>query len=214
MAKKPPAPSSDFPEEFLASLTAPKSSPSDTAPVSVVANSGSAPSQTAARQGILTEHLPPVTIHGLARFLLENPSVHRDQLPNFFSFKASALTSILASDAFQTAIDPIRHLLDDPSLSATLTERYRALAIRSTDILMTKLEDPKAADFLILKGAELSIKALSSGGKLLEGPANKEPEVPEMSLAERLLSALDSHDKKRTVPEDVEDAQILPPTDF
>jgi hypothetical protein len=145
----------------------------------------------------------------MVNLMAEYPELTHAQLCAHFGRPASWLASVLASDAFQSALDARRHEVADPSLTASLHERFKALAIRTSNVMMTKMDSPDAADFLVLKAGEIAVKALGMGQKHTEAPAAPAAApVETKSLAERLIEALDARDGKRTI--DVEAVDIGP----
>jgi hypothetical protein len=116
-----------------------------------------------------------------------------------FERPASWLATVLASEAFQIALDPVRDLITDPSLTASLHERYKALAIRTSNVMMSKLDSPDVADFMVLKSGEIAMKALGMGTKTEAAPPAAPPAPATDSLAERLMAALDRRDNARTI---------------
>ena len=144
----------------------------------------------------------------MVELMLVRPDFSHAQLCSHFGRPASWMASVLASEAFQRALDPHRDQIVDPSLSASLHERYKALAIRTSNVLMTKMDAPEVTDFLVLKAGEIAMKALGMGTKTEAAPATAAPAPATDSLAERLIAALDKRDGKRTV--DVEAEEVSP----
>jgi hypothetical protein len=124
-----------------------------------------------------------------------------------FGRPVSWLPTVLASDAFQKALDLRRDEISDPSLTASLHERYKALAIRTSNVMMAKLESPEATDFMVLKAGEIAFKALGMGQKHVEAPvpAAAVAAPVQESLAERLMKMMDERESRRTVNIDAED---------
>lgn len=134
------------------------------------------------------------------------PDYNHTQLCAHFGRPASWLSSVLASETFQQTLDAHRHEVADPALTATLGERFRALAIRTSNMMMTKMDGDEVTDFMVLKAGEIAIKALGMGQKPVEAPPPPAlPSAPTMSLAEKLLAAMDQHTAKQTVDVDVTD---------
>ena len=69
------------------------------------------------------------------------------------------------SDAFQARLAERRGELVDPILQATLNERFRALTIRSLEVLQEKLAKPVdvISDKLALEAAALGARSLGMG---------------------------------------------------
>lgn len=134
----------------------------------------------------------------MVRLMIANPTFTHGQLAGHFGRPAAWMSAVLASDAFQNTLDNSRHLILDPALTATLDERFRAVAIRSVHVLSERLNNPAVADLVVLKSAEIAIKALGVG--ILPAPATPAAAVAEKSIAEKLLEAMDARDQRRTVP--------------
>jgi hypothetical protein len=141
----------------------------------------------------------------MVNLMADRPDYSPAMLCAHFGRPASWLASVIASEAFQNALDARRSEIADPSLTATLHERYKALAIRTSNVLMEKMNDEKATDFLVLKAGEIAMKALGMGTKT-EAQAPVAPAAPSTdTLAERLMAALDRRDGLRTIDADAED---------
>ena len=81
-----------------------------------------------------------------------------------------------------------------------MEERFRALAMRSASVLMQKLESGEVADITVLKAAEIGVKALGMGQKVIqEAPPRLLEDPARLSVAEKLLKAMDDLDRKRTI---------------
>lgn len=149
--------------------------------------------------------LPPVgrqayTPLAMVSLMLARPDYSHAQLCAHFARPASWLASVLASEAFQKALDPVRDQIADPTLAASLKERYQALAIRTSNVMMDKLDSPDATDFMVLKSGEIAMKALGLGQKHTEAPPPPAaPVVQQESLAERLMKMMDERERQRTV---------------
>lgn len=131
------------------------------------------------------------THQAMIELMLEHPEYSHEQLARHFGRKQSWLTSVLASDSFQQALDPHRHLISDPSITATMQERFRALAIRTSNVLLDKLDKSDVSDLVVLKASELSIKALGMGQPKMEAPAPAaQPTPTHHALADALLDMM------------------------
>lgn len=136
-------------------------------------------------------HYSPI---GLVEFLIANPGLSLKDIAKAYGRTASWLSSIVASDNFQKVLDPRRSEVSDPFFTATMEERFRALALRSGHILLEKLDQKEVSDHVILKATELSIKALGMG---MTPPAQETiPEV-KLTVAEKMAQAMELMDKRR-----------------
>jgi hypothetical protein len=146
------------------------------------------------------------TPKAMVDLMADHPEYSHGQLCAHFGRPSSWLASVLASSAFQAALDERRHEIADPTLTASLHERFKALAIRTSNVMMTKMDSPEVADFMVLKAGEIAIKALGMGQKHAEAQgAPAAPAVQQESLAERLMKMMDERDGKRTVDVDAEE---------
>lgn len=131
---------------------------------------------------------PTYSHEAMVELMVAERSWNYRKLAKYWGRDASWFMQILASDSFQLALDPYRHLITDPTITATLDERFRALTLRSLDVLQDKLDGKDVADYTVLKSAELGVKALGMG--------QVEPQVQQQAvggvdaLAERLVLAL------------------------
>lgn len=142
----------------------------------------------------------------MVQLMVTHPDWSHSQFASFFGRQPSWISAVLASTAFQGALDTRRHEVADPSLSATMEERFKGLAIRATHVLAEKLNTAGVNDLVVLKAAELGIKALGLGAKSPEAPMAPRLENASQSVAEKLLEAMDARDRMRTV--DVETVEV------
>lgn len=145
------------------------------------------------------------TPQAMVELMLQHPDYSHAMLCSHFGRPASWLATVLASDAFQQALEPYREQIADPSLTATMQERFKALAIRTSNVMLEKMDSDKATDFLVLKAGEIAIKALGMGQKGVEQPAAPANSTPQKSLEERLLDALDKRRAQDVIDADAED---------
>lgn len=117
--------------------------------------------------------------------IVSNPWISQNQLAAHFGYSPSWVSCVIASDAFQATLAKRREEVIDPAMKATIEERFRALVVRSLEVLTNKLNAPVVSDNVALRAAELGAKALGIGG-------NAPPPPPPASdrltiLAERLI---------------------------
>ena len=154
---------------------------------------------TAAATG-LTSPTQRYTPSAMVELMVAAPDLTHTQLAAAFGRTPSWLSNVLASDAFQQAVAPVRHLILDPSLTATMEERFRALAMRSADVLLLKLDSKEVNDLTVLKAAEIGVKALGMGQRIVqEIPVAPPIASDQLSVAEKILAAMDELDRKRTL---------------
>ncbi len=124
------------------------------------------------------------THEAMIELIIQHPEMTQDQLAAHFGYTPGWISNVLASDAFQLRMADRREQVIDPVLKASIEERFKALTIRSLEVLMNKLSQPQISDTVALRAAELGARALGVGG-------HKPPEAPATDrlekLAERLL---------------------------
>ena len=127
------------------------------------------------------------THEALIDLIIEHPEMDQNEIAAYFGYTPGWISNILASDALQSRMAVRREKIIDPELRATIEERFRALTIRSLQVLQAKLNAPQVSDNVALRAAELGAKALGIGG-------NAPPPSPGVAadrlerLAERLVS--------------------------
>lgn len=142
----------------------------------------------------------------MVQLMVDNPAWGHADFARHFGRSLGWFSSVLASQAFQDALDPVRHLIADPSLTASMEERFRALSLRAVGVLQDKLESPNVQEFLVLKAAEIGVKALGLGSRPAEVPALPSPKNSSESVADKIMAAMDARDRARTV--DVETVEV------
>jgi hypothetical protein len=85
--------------------------------------------------------------------ILAEPSVKSGELAALFGYSAAWVSRILASDSFQARLAARKAALIDPSITRRLDERFRAIAVQSTEVLQQRLDAEE--------GAALALDALS-----------------------------------------------------
>lgn len=151
--------------------------------------------------------VPVYSPQAMVQLMIDHPDWGHKELAEAFGRQPSWTSAVLASDAFQQALDTRRHEVADPSLSATMEERFKGLAIRAATVLQEKLNGQGVSDLVVLKAAELGIKALGMGHKPPETPQLPSPVNSSESVAEKLLAAMDARDRSRTI--DVETVEVV-----
>lgn len=137
------------------------------------------------------------THDALIDLIIQNPNWTQNQFAAHFGYTAGWLSNILASDAFQVKMAVRREEIVDPSIKASMKERFAALVIQSLAVLEQKLRSTDVSATVALRAAELGAKALGMGGH-----AVPLPQAPQMDRLERLadrLVLLNSPQRERTV---------------
>jgi hypothetical protein len=97
-------------------------------------------------------------------YIITHPGCKQNDLAARYGYTPSWISNVMASDAWQSKMAKRRAELVDPTLVATIEERFAALADRSLTRLMEKLDAPTVSDNVVLKAVELGAKALGVGG--------------------------------------------------
>lgn len=135
----------------------------------------------------------------MVELILAHPQFTHAKYAAHFGKNESWFSAVLASEQFQKALAPHKHNIADPSLTATMDERFRALALRSVMVLQEKLNSPGVSDIVVLQAAALGVKALGLGQNLVMPVAVVNAVTSTETVAERLLAAMDRRDKSRTI---------------
>lgn len=122
----------------------------------------------------------------LADALIANPRISNAELSKQFGYTPSWLSLVMNSDAFKVYLEERKVEVIDPILRLTVEDRYRAMACRSVEVLMEKLQAPA-----ITISDELALKAAALGATVFKGAAPAPTAPPESSidrLADRLVA--------------------------
>lgn len=136
------------------------------------------------------------THEAMIDYIIAHPTADLRELSLVFDRSPSWISTIKCSDIFRERMIERTQEIVDPQLSATIRERFDALATRSLEVLQEKLTQPveMVSDELALKAAELGAKGLAVGGFAPKGSA---PQVVVNNnrielLAERLTQLIPS----------------------
>lgn len=119
--------------------------------------------------------------------MLTSPGIAEGELAQIYGVTAAWMSIVINSDAFRTRMAARREELIDPMLAASLNERFGALAAKSVEILLEKLNQPaeKISDKLALEAASLGAKAVGLG--MPTAPSGPSATDHLASLAHRLV---------------------------
>ena len=140
------------------------------------------------------------THESMIELIIAQPELTQGQIASYFGYTEGWISNILASEAFQAALAKRRHEVIDPTLVASIKERFEALTIQSLKVLQHKLNQPMVSDQVALRAAELGAKALGVGG---HAPAGVVPPSPDRlaELAKRLVDLQPRIQHERTLCE-------------
>jgi len=96
--------------------------------------------------------------------IIAQPGIKQNDLAKHFGYTAAWVSRIINSDAFQARLAVRKADIVDPSLVLTIDERLTAVANRSLDIVLEKMEATQSPD-IALKALEISTKALGYGAR-------------------------------------------------
>src|SRR5271155_4308879 len=97
--------------------------------------------------------------------IIANPCVTQNELAARYGYSASWVSQVLTSDAFQARLHQRKDELTDPTIKATIKERFEAMVRRSLEILEQKLNKPadQVSDQLVLQTLGLTSRAAGYG---------------------------------------------------
>lgn len=106
--------------------------------------------------------------------IIQNPWVSQNEIAAHFGYSVSWVSQIFSSDSFQARLAERKEELVDPTIRATVEERFKALVIQSLDVLRQKLERPLPliSDELALGAVGVAAKALGYGSKAAQVQVN------------------------------------------
>jgi len=119
--------------------------------------------------------------------IIQHPGISQNEIARFFGYTAAWISTIMGTDAFQTALAARREQIVDPTLRATLEEQARGLWLRSMEVLREKMNCDAAniPDQLALQTFAQSARALGYGAR---PPPSTEP----VNLSEKLIDHADN----------------------
>ena len=98
--------------------------------------------------------------------VVANPRVKQGTLAAYFGYTEGWVSRVMSSDAFKLRMAQRRVQLVDPLITATLEDRFSALALRGLEVLQAKLDQP--TDLVPFRDAatavELGGKGMAIGG--------------------------------------------------
>ena len=141
-------------------------------------------------------------------YLLEHPDTTPEAVAKAFGRPKRWFLTLLASDQFQQQLDPVRQHLLDPTITSTMEERFRALTLHSLNVLHAKMDHPEVTDFLVVKAAEIGVKALGLGLPKPKEETELTPTGEVGTIADRLIAALEKQRRNVRAPVTIESGEI------
>jgi hypothetical protein len=96
--------------------------------------------------------------------IIATPGIKQGELAKVYGYTEAWVSRVINSDAFQARLAQRKAEIVDPSLTASVEEKLRALASKSLDVVLDKLTLTQSPD-LAIKAAEISVKALGYGAR-------------------------------------------------
>jgi hypothetical protein len=135
----------------------------------------------------------------MADLIIADPGISQNRLAAHFGYSASWVSTVMSSDAFQAYLATRSEELVDPTVRASVQERFEGMVQRSLEILNEKLSKPTSmiSDQFALKSFELASRAAGYGARTQHAPAVTPGDVHIHleSLGDRMISLLQ---RKRT----------------
>lgn len=148
----------------------------------------------------------PYSHEAMVELMVAQPTWNHKQLAKHFGKGAGWFAAVLASDSFQLEMDKRRSEIANPALTATMEERFRGLTLRALDVLQDKLDSKEVSDNIVLRAAEIGVKALGMGQV---APQVVQPAGSVESLADRLVAAFEKQRGNVRKPAAVMDAEVV-----
>lgn len=97
--------------------------------------------------------------------IIASPTISNTELASRFGYSGAWCSMIKSSDAFKARLAARKAELVDPTITATVQDRIKAITERSLAILAEKLEAPAAhiPDNLVMRAAEFGAKSMGIG---------------------------------------------------
>ncbi len=98
--------------------------------------------------------------------MVANPRVKQGELAAYFGYSEGWVSRVMHSDAFKLRMAQRRVQIVDPIITASVEERFAALAMRGLEVMQTKLDQPtELVSFAeAAKAVELGGKGMAIGG--------------------------------------------------
>lgn len=96
--------------------------------------------------------------------LIANPAISQGQIAAHFGYTQPWVSRVMNSDAFNVRLAERKGDLVDPTIAATIEEKFKALASKSLDVVLEKLTVTQNPD-TALKALEITSKALGYGAR-------------------------------------------------
>lgn len=131
--------------------------------------------------------------------LIAEPGIQQGALAARFGYTQPWVSRVMNSDAFLARLAERKADIVDPTIAATLEEKFRALASRSLDVVLEKVSLTQNAD-MALRALEVSSKALGYGARQqnLNVQANFVVAMPQKAASPAEWAAQHQHISQRS----------------
>ena len=115
----------------------------------------------------------------MADLIIANPGISQNSIAAAFGYSASWVSTVMSSDAFQAYLATRSEELVDPTVRASVEERFKGMVSRSLAILEEKLNKPAwmIGDQFALRSFELATRAAGYGARSDHAPKVTPTEV-------------------------------------
>lgn len=134
--------------------------------------------------------------------------ISQNELAQTFGYTAAWISNILASDSFQARLALRKNELVDPGIRLDVENGFKALVLRSIELLHEKLAQPNVGANTILRTLEISSRAAGYGAR---SPKDEELPGPDRleNLSERLVKLQRSVRTENGLPATVKITQTV-----
>lgn len=135
--------------------------------------------------------------------LIAEPMITNEEMAAQFGVTSTWISMLRNSQIFQKKLLARREEVMNPLLLASIEEKIAAVAHRSVEVMLEKLQKPaeQISDAMVLRSAEFGAKALGIGQKGPDAPAEMHEDHLQ-ELAKRLVSLQQTH-RRTSGAEDV-----------
>jgi hypothetical protein len=99
--------------------------------------------------------------------IVANPGISQNEIAMKLGYTASWVSTVMSTDTFKTALEKRRKELIDPTVLASIQNRFEGLARRSIEILEEKLSGPASgiSENLAIRSLEVASRAAGFGAR-------------------------------------------------
>lgn len=161
---------------------------------------GGAPPYSASTTPVGSTERHQALLHGRLRYthdamidlIIAHPEWSQNQIAAHFGYSAAWISQLFCSDAFREKLAARREEIIDPTLRATVEERFQSIARQALDIISSKLaKHPDAvSDRTALRALEVSARALGYGARPVAPAPHVDLEVHLHTMSDRLTRLL------------------------